>query len=102
MELQEHREILNEDVIALQKILSGKQRELFLLDKCIELQKREITITDNALLKYLEIVMDIDLRQIRKKILSDSICLAIEGGATEVIVDNVIFKVKDKIITTVY
>ena len=102
MELQEHREILNEDIVALQKILSGKQRELFLLDKCIELQKREITITDNALLKYLEVVMDIDLRQIRKKILSDSIRLAIEGGATEVIVDNVIFKVKDKIITTVY
>lgn len=71
-----------------------------------ELEKRrrpaiEPRISDHALLRYLERVMDVDISSLKLKLLTADVKDAIRAGASAVVVEGVRFKVQDNTIVTV-
>lgn len=71
-----------------------------------ELQRRlkpapEPRVTDHALLRYIERVMEVDVEQLRENILTDNIKNALKAGATGVKVDGICFIAKEGVLVTV-
>lgn len=59
-----------------------------------------IKVSDHAILRYLERKYNLDIKGIRKEILTPAIIQAIKAGAKAVKVDGMDFKIKNNIITT--
>ena len=64
------------------------------------LPQAEPTVSDHALIRYLERVYSLDIDAIRRKILSDITIDAINAGASAVTTGGVKFLVRDKCIVT--
>lgn len=71
-----------------------------------ELQKRlrpqpEPRISDHALLRYLERVMNVDIKAVQARIMTDKVKAAILAGASSVIVAGAKFKIANNTVVTI-
>jgi len=62
--------------------------------------KKDTTVSDHALIRYLERKYGFDFDQYRNEILTPITMQAIEAGATSIKVENISFKVVNNTITT--
>lgn len=60
------------------------------------------TVTDHALLRYIERVHDVDVEAIRAAILTPAVVTAIKNGAAAVRSDECRYTIKDMAVVTVY
>ena len=85
--------------------LNVKASELKLLrDKAIaEIQQAnvKVTVSDHAIIRYIERVMALDIESIRKRILTDTVCQAVKLGAKSVKTADATFVVSGNVIVTV-
>ena len=93
-----------QNIAAQEAGLASLKNRLTVLDK--EYQRRmkralEPTVSDHALLRYLERVYNLNIEEKRQEMLSDNVQSAIKAGATSINFDGVKFKVSDNVITTV-
>lgn len=61
----------------------------------------EPTVSDHAVLRYMERAMGFDIVAIRRSILTPERVAAIKSGATTIKADNCSFKVQSNVITTI-
>ena len=65
-------------------------------------KKKWHPITDHAVLRYLERYYQLDADAVREEMWSDDVDYAIKSGAISVPIGDMVFKIADKRITTVY
>lgn len=72
-----------------------------------ELERRtrpapEVRLSEHALLRFIERICDIDVEEIRARILSPAVVAAVQAGASAVTIENVKFIVKGNTIITTF
>lgn len=58
-------------------------------------------VTDHALVRYIERVLGVNLQEVRRAILTDSIKAAVKGGAASVTIDGFTYIIENGRITTI-
>jgi ABC-type Zn uptake system ZnuABC Zn-binding protein ZnuA len=77
--------------------LENEQRDILI---SLTTEKKEITVSDHALVRYLERKYGFDFEQYRKEILTPIAKQAIQAGVTSIKVGGVSFKVSNNTIVT--
>lgn len=67
----------------------------------LEFFKQTPTLSDHALVRYIERIMKVNVQEIKDKILSPEIKALIDNGASRVSVDGVTFVVRNKNVVTI-
>jgi predicted nucleic acid-binding Zn-ribbon protein len=83
------------------KRVSDLEREVQKMENEIAFLQKEISISDHALVRYMERTLFLDTEDFKKKILSKEIQELINAGASRITVDGVTFVIRDKNIVTV-
>ena len=94
-------EDLSLETSAMQKRIAhlrARQTELTVL---LNKPKEKITLSDHALVRYLERKYGFDFTQYREEILTESVISSIKSGAQSITVDGMKMKVEGKVIVTV-
>lgn len=104
--LKREQKDLDEEVRSLQKKLSKKSKEIEQVKAAIEeeeLRNRPISVTDHALIRYMERVLGIDVEKIRNDMITEETKRVIYsvGSGKIPIGDGHRLWVKDRTITTV-
>ncbi len=95
-----YRQIEEKEQLLLGEI-AEKQRELESLKKIKPLVKLKPTVSDHALIRYMERVLGFDIEKLREEILTPDIEAAINFGAAKVKIKGIEFRISQKTITTV-
>ncbi len=77
------------------------RRQLSDLERLLDFKAKEITVTDHAFVRYLERVLDLDIIELKRKLLSDELKSMIETGADKVTKDGITYVIRDKTIVTI-
>lgn len=85
----------------LQKELSALMKEEANIVKGLNRKVKDPMVSDHAVIRYMERKYNINIQDIRKEILTDTVREAIEVGAVSVSVNGVKLKIVNKVITTV-
>ena len=89
------------EVASSQKVLAAYQKEFADITISLTKVRSGVTVSDHALLRYLERKYKFDFEQYREEILTPINKMAIKAGAISIRVDSIKFCVKNNTIITV-
>ncbi len=99
--------LLKEEASELQRAISSKyksianmQNEITHLIDSITVKKSIITVSDHAIIRYLERKFNLDIEAIREEILTPERLSAIKAGATKIKTDGIDFIIRDNVVVT--
>jgi len=99
-ELEEEMKQAQKEASAKASSVSKLKQEQINIITSLTTVKKDITVSDHALVRYLERKYGFDLEKYRNEILTPITMQAIEMGATSIKVENISFKVANNTITT--
>lgn len=99
-QLDKELPILENEVATAQRKLAGLKAEMLELTLKLNKPKEGITVSDHALIRYLERKFKLDVESLKKEILTPEREAAIKMGATKIKAEGIDFVVKNNTIVT--
>ena len=102
---QNEYDVLNTKIANDQRVLASKKKAIENIKSQIQAisTNKEITISEHALLRYLERVSKVDTEAVKKDIITPELIKMVEtlGGNGKYPVDNITLVIRDYVVTTI-
>ena len=103
---QNEYDVLNTKIANDQRFLASKKKAIENIKSQIQAisTNKEITISEHALLRYLERVSKVDTEAVKKDIITPELIKMVEtlGGNGKYLVDNITLVMRDYVVTTIF